>query len=281
MAGRLATGTLASRGARNPDAFAAFIASRQRNGSRTIGLAMGGGAQDNQGSSMTCPRCGYSGSSGSFSGGSSEALRTPAPSTGYVRDGAPLTVRSSSAGLANPGIDLSSPRYPVTTAADLLVARNPAGGTSIRHRRGGGHIGDITFSEDKGWQAVYGGKAGKSHAHQRPALAELLSLWNTGTTNLERPGEGQPLQPPPQQTPLMQQYGVPAIRALATPVASSSAGPRMTTSSAGSDDDDDDDSSGLSGKAASVYKKLVAKGWDKAKARKFAANANRFGGGGS
>ena len=291
MAGRLATGTLASRGARNPDAFAAFIANRTRSGSRTIGLAVGGASADNQGSDMTCPRCGYSGGRGDFGGSdsdgdSSEALRTPAPSTGYVRDGAPLTVRSSSAGLANQmglSINLAAPRVPVTSPADLLVARNPEGGTSIRHRRGGMEIGKITYDDTKGWQAVYGGKSGKGHAHQRPALAELLSLWNTGTTNLDRPGEGQPLQPPPAQTPLMAQYGVPAIRALATPVASSSAGPRMTTSSAGSDssDNDDDDSSGLSGKAASVYKKLVAKGWPAAKARKFAANANRFGGGSS
>jgi hypothetical protein len=293
MTGRLATGTLASRGARNPDALAAFIAGRTHSGGRTISLA-GGASADNQGDSMTCPQCGYSGGRGDFGGDGdndgdgSEALRTPAPSTGFVREGAPLTVRGASAGagLSNPGggvdVELAAPRYPVTGAADLLIARSPAGGASVRHRRGGGHIGDITYSDDKGWQAVYGGKAGRSHAHQRPALAELVSTWNTGTASLQRPGaDGAPLQPPPTQTPLMQQYGVPAIRALATPVASSSAGPRITTSSAGSDNDDDDKGSGLSGKAASVYAKLVARGWDKAKARKFAANASRFGGSGS
>jgi hypothetical protein len=286
MTGRLVTGTLAERGARNPDALAAFIAARARNGSRTIGLA-GGGAADNQGSAMTCPRCGYSGSRDSFGGGSGEgssgeALRTPAPSTGYVREGAPLTVRGggSSPGLANQGdgIELTAPRYPVTGAGDLLIARHPEGGAAVRHRRGGTEIGRII--NDGAWKAIYGGKQLAPHADQRGALADLISTWNTGTASLQRPAL--PLAQPPQQTPLMERFGVPAIRALATPAASASAGPRMTSSSSdSSDNDEDDDSSGLSGKAASVYKKLVAKGWDKAKAKKFAANANRFGGSGS
>jgi hypothetical protein len=284
MSGRLATGTLASRGARNPDALAAFIAGRVLDGGRTIGLA-GGASADNQGDSMTCPQCGYSGGRGDFGGDGdndgdgSEALRTPAPSTGFVREGAPLTVRGASAGagLSNPGggVELAAPRYPVTGAADLLISRNPAGGASVRHRRGGSHIGDITYSDESGWQSVYGGKPGKGHAHQRPALNELVTVWNNGIGTLQR--EVPALSQPPVQTPLMEQYGVPAIRALATPATSASAGPRVTASSAGSDSDDDDKGSGLSGKAASVYAKLVAKGWDKAKARKFAANASRFG----
>jgi hypothetical protein len=277
MAGRLVTGTLAARGARSPDALAAFITQRYRAGG-TIGLAANeefGG----QGAGMsTCPRCGYSGSSSSFSGGSSEALRTPAPSTGYVREGAPLTVRGggSAPGLANPdgGISLASPRYPVTGAADLLVSNRPEGGAVIRHRRGGTEIGSII--NDGAWKAVYGGKALKGHPHQRGALAELLGLWNAGTTTLQH--EGEPLQPAPQQTELMQQYGIPAIRALASPSVGVSDGPRTTTSSAGSDDDDDDDSGGMSPRAASVYRKLVDKGWDRAKAKRFAANADRFGG---
>jgi hypothetical protein len=273
MAGRLVAGTLADRGARNPDALATFIASRARSGGRVIGLA---------GGDMTCPQCGYSGSSDDFSdndeddNGGSEALRTPAPSTGYVRDGAPLTVRGggSAPGLANteqPALDLATPRYPVTSPMDLLISNSPNGGALVRHRRGGSVIGEV--HENGGWRAVYGGKEHTPRSHQRAALADLLGLWNAGTATLQH--EATPLQPPPEQTPLMQQYGVPAIRALATPATSVSDGPRVTGAS------DDDDSSGLSGRSASVYKKLVAKGWDKARARKFAANSSRFGGGSS
>jgi hypothetical protein len=211
-----------------------------------------------------------------------DTLRTPAPSTGYVRDGAPLTVRSASTGLANQaiGIELTAPRYPVTSAADLLVSRRPEGGAQVRHRRGGSLIGDITFSDEKGWQAVYGGKALKSHAHQRPALAELVSVWNTGTASLERPAGGLPLQQPPQQTPLMQQYGVPAINALATPTTGYSDGPR-TTSASSDNDEDDSSGSGLNAKGQSVFKKLKARGWPDAKAMAFAKRAQNFGGGGS
>lgn len=265
MTGRLATGTLADRGARNPDALAAFIAARTRNGGRTIGLAGDGGQ-------LTCPSCGYQFSPDNDNDEDdtgSEALRTPAPSTGYVRDGAPLTVRSSSTGLANE-VDLATPRYPVTSPMDLLVTNSPNGGALIRHRRGGGIIGEVHDRE--GWRAVYNGKDQAPRTNQRAALADLLGLWNAGTTTLQHA----PLQPPPEQTPLMEKYGIPAVRALATPVTSASDGPRVTS---GSSSDSDDDS-GLSGKSASVYKKLVAKGWDKARAKRFAANASRFGGGG-
>lgn len=272
MAGRLATGTLADRGASNPDAFATYLAARVRDGARTIGLA-GGASLENQGSSKTCPNCGYDlGNDGDDDDdGSSSALRTPAPSTGYVRDGAPLTVRSSSAGLANDpaALDLSTPRYPVTSPMDLLVTNSPNGGAMIRHRRGGAVIGEV--HENQGWRAVYGGKEHTPRTHQRAALADLLGLWNAGTTTLQH--EGEPLQPPPAQTPLMEKYGIPAIRALATPSAGVSDGPRTTSASS----DSDDDSSGMSPRASAVYKKLIAKGWPAAKARRFAANADRFG----
>lgn len=280
MAGRLSTGALAARGAGNPAALAVYLAQRSRGGQQVLGLAGDGEEFGGQGTS-TCPRCGYSGSSSSFSG-SGDTLRTPAPSTSYTREGAPLTVRSnvSAPGLANPaasGINLATPRYPVTSAADVLVRPSPTGGAEIRHRRGGALIGQVI--NDQGWKAVYGGKQLRAHGHQRAALAELLSTWNTGTTTMDHAGEGTPLQPAPQQTPLMQQYGVPAIRALATPATGYAAGPRTTTAS-GSDSDGDDDTGGMSPKAKGVYAKLVAKGWDKAKARKFAANADKFSGGG-
>lgn len=270
MAGRLATGTLADRGASNPDAFASYLASRVRDGARTIGLA-GGASLENQGSAKTCPNCGYD-LSDDGDDDSSETLRTPAPSTGYVRDGAPLTVRSSNVGLANQ-LDLTAPRYPVTSPMDLLVTNSPNGGAMIRHRRGGAVIGEV--HENQGWRAVYGGKEHTPRTHQRAALADLLGLWNAGTTTLQH--EGEPLQPPPAQTPLMEKYGIPAIRALATPSAGVSDGPRTTTSSAGSDNSDDNDSSGMSPRASAVYKKLIAKGWPAAKAKRFAANADRFG----
>lgn len=284
MPGRL-TATLAARGAGNPQAFAAFLSSRARNGQQTLNFA-GGGGMDDEGSTMTCPKCGYTGrdfgggASGTSDSGTSEALRTPAPSTGYTRSGAPLTVRGPSGsgpGLATPtagGISLAHPRVPVASPSDVLVTRDPAGGASIRHRRGGVEIGKII--NDNGWKAVYGGKARQAHTHQRGALGELLGLWNTGTASLDRPGEG--LQPPVQQTPLMRQFGVPAINALATPSAGASDGPRSTTSSASDDDSDSGSSDGLTPKGQGIKKKLLAKGWTDAKATMFAKRAQSFGG---
>jgi hypothetical protein len=213
MAGRLATGTLAARGAGNPEALAAFIASRARNGQQVLNFA--------------------------------------------------------------------SPRYPVASPNDVLVSRTPQGTASIRHRRGGALIGEIKQGET-GWQAVYDGKDLKPHSHQRGALAELLSTWNTGTASAERPAapQGTALQPPAQQTPLMQQYGVPAIRTFAFPNTSSSSGPRTTSSD--SDDDNDNDSGGSGGgltpKGKGIYAKLKAKGWPDAKALMFAKRAQSFGG---
>lgn len=288
MPGRLAT-TLAARGAGSPDAFAAFLSSRARGGQRVLGFA-GGGGLDDEGSVMTCPNCGYTGrdfkggASGADVNGEKDALRTPAPSTGYTRSGAPLTVRgpsNSGPGLATPtagGISLASPRVPVTSPSDVLVTRRPEGGASIRHRRGGIEIGSI-ISGDKGWQAVYGGKEQRGHPHQRAALAELISLWNTGTASLERPADAG-LQPQATQTPLMQQFGVPAINALATPSTGYSDGPRTTSSSASDDDSDDNSGSsgGLTPKGQGIYKKLKAKGWPDAKAMMFAKRAQSFGG---
>jgi hypothetical protein len=77
----------------------------------------------------------------------------------------------------------------------------------------------------------------------------------------------------------MAQYGVPAIRALAIPVTSSGSGPRVTMANGSGPDDNDDDnkngSSKLGPRGQSVYKKLKAKGWDDAKAMKFAAMAEK------
>jgi hypothetical protein len=178
-------------------------------------------------------------------------------------------------------VELASTRYPVTSPNDVLIGRSATGGASVRHRRGGATIGEIR-NED-GWRAVYGGKVSqRPHTHQRGALAELLGLWNKGTATLQHEGESQstPLQPPPEQTPLMAQYEIPAIRALATPARTASDGPRVTMAN-GSDNDADDDSSsgnGLTPKGKSIFAKLKAKGWDDAKAMSFAKRAQSFGG---
>lgn len=285
MAGRLSTGALAARGATDPAAFAAFISNRLQGGQQVLGFASSSPEGGSDG--MTCPNCGHSGPASDFTGGGStssdDALRTPAPDTGYVRSGVPgnpSTGGVGAPGLANPAgqaIGLASPRYPVTTATDVLVRQRNGGGAEIRHRRGGALIGEIV--NDGAWKMLYGGKPGKGHPSSRAALAELVSTWNTGTATMDRPA----LQQPPVQTQLMQQYGVPAINALATPVTSSSSGARVTMANGGgsdsSDDDTDDNSSGggsgLSPRGQAVYKKLKAKGWPDAKAMTFAKMADK------
>lgn len=233
MTGRLATGTLAARGAGNPAALAAFIASRARTGQA---MSFAGESA----SSDACPRC------------------------GYAREIVSLST----------SLDMTAPRYPVASPNDVLVSRTPQGTASIRHRRGGTQIGEIKQGET-GWQAVYEGKELSPHTHQRGALGELLATWNKGTGNLARPAQEPGLQPPAVQTPLMQQFGVPAIRTFAFPNAGSSDGPRVTSS--GSDNDDDDGPSDLGPKGKSVHKKLKAKGWPDAKAHAFAKRADSFG----
>lgn len=167
-------------------------------------------------------------------------------------------------------VELATPRHPVTSPGDVLIGRSATGGASIRHRRGGTLIGEIR--DEDGWRAVYGGKTStRPHVHQRGALAELLGLWNRGT---DQPADGA-LQPPPVQTPLMEQYGVPAINALATPARSAGDGARVTMANGGKEPDADDNE--LSPKGLSIRKKLKAKGWDHAKAHKFAKRAQSFG----
>lgn len=303
---RKLSGTLASRGASNPDALAAWIG-RKKYGAKKMGKlsahahANGNGRSvlDLAGGQLQCPNCGYRSDNADFqiSGGvsgtsdsSSEALRTPAPSTGYVRNGAPLTVRGggTAPGLASQasGIELAQ-RVPVSSPTDILVSRSATGTAVIRHRRGGALIGEIKMGDD-GWQAVLGGQALQAHTHQRGALADLLGNWNRGSATLQRPAaESPPLQPAPVQTELMRTYGVPAIRTFATPATGSGNGPRSTYSAANSDNadsssgDSDDTSSGggLNPKGQAIYKKLKAKGWPDAKAMAFAKRGQNFGGG--
>lgn len=263
------TAALAARGVADPRGLASY-------------LTRGGGTYDfadgeefgGQGTG-TCPSCGYKGSSSSFGLDSSpEALRTPAPDTGYVRNGAPLTVKGggSAPGLANAsdGIELSR-RLPVSGPNDIVVARGADGTAIIRHRSGGAEIGRLTNTD--GWRAIVGGRQGSAHTHQRGALSELLGLWNKGTTTLQRPASepAVPFQAQPQQTQLMQQLGIPAVRALATPATGAGNGPRATYMAYDPDNDGDDDAStsggdtdkdgagGLTPRGKAIYAKLIAK----------------------
>lgn len=182
-----------------------------------------------------------------------------------------------------PAMEFAMPsvrRLPVQSPSDLIVSRTPQGTAIIRHRNGGMEIATLRNSE-RGWIAAMDGKDLAPHTHQRGALSEAIGTWNRGAgTAQHRPAAaGEPLQPAPRQTPLMQAYGIPAIRALATPTVGASDGPRTTSSD--SSDDDSDGPSGLSPKGMQIYKKLKARGFPDARAMAFAKRAQTFGGGGS
>jgi hypothetical protein len=212
------------------------------------------------GDAFACPNCGYSGSPDDFktddgdydddsarrdgNGIQPSALRTPARGTGFVRNGAPLTVRSTSgAGLANSGqraVSLAR-QLPVQSPHDLLISRSPDGTSVVRHRRGGNEIGKLRATPD-GWVPTVNGRDGQPRAQQRAALIDMFSGYN-------REASSSPLQPPQVQTPLMQQFGVPAIR--------------LANDDPGNDDAasaDTSTSSGLNPRGEGIYKKLVAKG---------------------
>jgi hypothetical protein len=164
---------------------------------------------------------------------------------------------------------------PIRTPSDLVIVRGEGGVAIIRHRLGGDEIGRISRA-GRGWQAAIGGKPLTERNHQRTALADLIGTHNRGAATPEHrpaPSAGSALQPPAQQTPLMAQYGIPAIRALATPSSGSDDGPRVTSNGAGSDDN----SNGLNAKGQGVYKKLKAKGWPDARAMAFAKRAQNMG----
>ena len=102
---RKLSGTLAARGAHNPDALAAWIGAKKygRAGmgklshgkslaNPDLGIYLAETTKDDQGETLTCPECGHVAPAGDFgaSGASLQTqpgdLRTPAPSTGSVRD---------------------------------------------------------------------------------------------------------------------------------------------------------------------------------------------------
>ena len=280
--------TLAARGAHDPDALAAWIGRRKFGAARMgklshgvtasnpdlgIYLAADGDAPKPSGGLLKCPACGHEGMGSEFgaSGASQDRqpadLRTPAPGTGAVRDGVPLTVRGNAAhALANGSTraavelaragTLTARRHPIHGPMDVLVARSADGTAVLRHRHGGATIASLRKTEDGKWVASVGGRDLAPRDHQRTALMEAVGTWNGAISGAVHPSSA-PLQPPPQQTELMKEYGIPAIRALATPVAGAGDGPRMTTAAGG---DDGTDENGLNAKGQGIYKRLLAKG---------------------
>jgi hypothetical protein len=240
---------------------------------------------------LECPNCGYrsdnsdfqikGGSSGTSDAGKPSALQTPAPNdnagkAGFAPGSSGLQVRSRGGSYmsnsAGRGIELA--RRQVTSASDIVVSRGADGSAVIRHRRGGDTIGSIERLAGGQWGGkVEGGSALQPHTHQRAALQELLGSWNKAQVTPFRPA--MPLQQAPAQTPLMNQFGVTNVRALATPTNGSSDGPRTTSSDSGSDSGDGP--AGLSPKGVTIYKKLIAKGFPAARALAFARRAENFG----
>jgi hypothetical protein len=289
---RKLSATLAARGASDPDALAAWIG-RKRYGpagmarlshghaNPDLGIYLAETTKDDQGYTLTCPECGHVAPAGDF-GASGAALnkspgdlRTPQPSTGFVRSGAAVSVRSGSAAHALSSTraalelaagTLTAHRRPIQGPSDVLVARAQDGTAVLRHRHGGAEIAHLRKTDDGKWVATVNGKDLAPRDHQRTALMEAVGTWNGAVTGALHRTEA-PLQPPPQQTELMAEYGIPAIRALATPTAGASDGPRMTTAGGAGGGTDDD---GLTPRGQAIKKKLIAKGFPEARAITFA-----------
>jgi hypothetical protein len=274
--------TLAARGANDPDALAAYIGRRkfgsagmgrlshgQSLANPDLGIYLAETTKDDQGLTLTCPECSYSGPANRFGANgasldkSPDDLRTPAPGTGSVRDGVPLTVKGGSDphALSNTrrAVELAAAstltrRHPIQGPADVLVARAQDGTAVLRHRHGGAEIAHLRKTDGGKWVATVNGRDLEPRDHQRTSLMEAVGAWNGAVRGAVHPAAA-PLQPPPQQTELMKEYGIPAIRALATPAAGASDGPRMTTAG-----DDSTDDNGLNAKGQGIYKRLLAKG---------------------
>lgn len=180
---------------------------------------------DEEGSTK-CPSCGHQ-------------LGTPARQAGSVR---------SSLGLANAGgraISLAR-RFPVREQTDMIVSRMADGSSVIRHKAGGAEIGQLRRNDDGKWVPVVDGKELSPYNQQRSAVMAMIGTYNRATGPA-----GPPLQAPPEQTALMQQFGVPAIRLAADDSSDSGDGPA---------DDDDTSGNGLNPRGQGIYKKLVSKG---------------------
>jgi hypothetical protein len=181
----------------------------------------------------------------------------------------------------HPGLELAMtmPKYPVSSPYDVLIVRGDDGSAIVRHRRGGYEIGRIRRGTDGNWLASREGTDGQPHTRQRGALLELIGQHNktSGTPyhRAEAP-RSEPLQKPPEQTPLMAEYGIPAIRSLANsvPVRGSSDGPRSTEPGG-----DGRTGRGLSQRGQTIYGKLRKRGFPHERAHAFARRAqNRVAG---
>jgi hypothetical protein len=178
-------------------------------------------------------------------------------------------------------------QMPVQRMDDIVISRSSAGTAIVRHRRGGHDIGEIGKTDSGQWTSRIGGRELAPHTQQRAALMELLGMYNRGSLTPQH-AASEPLVPPAVQTPLMQQFGIPAIAAqLATPTNGASDGGR-TTSAADDGPDDDNDSSadsngskagpgGLTPKGVAIYKRLIAKGLKPNQALAMARRAQNFG----
>jgi hypothetical protein len=300
--------TLAARGAKDPDALAAYIGAKKYGnagmGKLSAGKSLANASDDDlaiylaeaagesPAKAMTCPQCSYSGPASRFGASGTDVqakpsvLQTPAPSTGGARKGVPLTVKGGGASaLANgtrEALELATGktaarRHPVREAVDVRPERQPDGSSVLRHRNGGAEIARIRRTGDGKWVATVGGKDLPPRSIQLNALMEAVGTYNGALTAAARRQQDAPLQPPPQQTELMAEYGIPAMRsaAFATPTAGASDGPRMTTSAA-APAAGGTDANGLGPRGQLMYKKLKAKGFPDARAIAFAKNADKF-----
>ena len=154
-----------------------------------------------------------------------------------------------------------------TSRCDLVISRSDEGTAIIRHRNGGDELGTIR-RDGRGWIATVAGKDQPQRTHQRSALADVIGVHNkSALTSRHRPASaGEPLQPAPRQTQLMEAYGIPAIRALATPMTGASSGPRVT----------DRDGDGLSAKGRAIHGRLRKRGFPPERAMKFARRAQNM-----
>lgn len=220
---------------------------------------------------------GTSGGVGSFESGSAKLRTAQGGDTGSAgHRSQQLEVRAkagnygSQSNTGQRAVSLAH-KLPVASPWDIVIGRGADGSASVRHRRGGVDIGTIKRGDDGNWSATpAGGKQLAGHTHQRAALMELLGTWNRGSVQQETAGV--PYAQAPTQTPLMEKYGVPAIKALATPTVGASDGPRSATSAAV-------DTGGLTPKGKAIYAKLRGRGFPPERAMAFAKRAQNMGAG--
>ena len=176
-----------------------------------------------------------------------------------------------------PAVELAMryPKYPVSSPYDVLIVRGEDGQAIIRHRRGGYEIARIRRTDEGSWVASRDGQDGTPHTRQRGALLEAIGQHNRSSgTPYHRPQvvRAEPLQPPPVQTELMAEYGIPAIKALANPVVGASDGPRATEAGG-----DGKTGRGLHPGGQKIYSKLRKRGFPHERAHAFARRAQNRG----